>query len=354
MPRRRLITAANSLLILIVTASSIAFSEEREDAQGWPTYESKDHHFSIEFPADSEAVESTTSLTVTANGGSTGQEYSVEVLPVPGVSNLGAEPIRIAMQGARDSVVKKLNGKLITDVEIVMFGRPGRSFAGVAAKDGEPVFFCCRIFIAGGRRFQLKIIQNGPTTVSLEMASKFFGSFQSTAEATDAEPEHPTGITEIHKPVPFDIQGMKIGDKLTKEFAYTRCPAKDKGKHDVIGREFIELNDGKVFVLYQFDDFKLIGVTLSFDADMFTTIVDVYTQKFGVPPHRSETEILKNRLNAEFVNVTLTWETVSGPFAVSKYGSSIDKGIATLHSPEYSAYLQRRRANDRKKLGKKL
>ena len=174
----------------------------------------------------------------------------------------------------------------------------------------------------------------------------------------DSLPETKTASKAVEPPkiekVSFDIKGMKIGDPLTDDFAYNHCPAKDKGKPDITGSEFIEIDGSKIFVLYQFDQFKLVGVSLSFDSGDFTTVVAAYKQKFGVPPHSIRTETVTTRQNVEFENVIATWATTSGAFVVQKYASKITDGSATLHSPEYDAYWARRKAKETEDLGNKL
>jgi hypothetical protein len=190
----------------------------------------------------------------------------------------------------------------------------------------------------------------GPSPGTLSTA---VSSVESDAAApTNSEPTT-IKAPEITK-VLFDIKGMKIGDPLTEEFARNHFPTKDKGKPDITGGEFIEIDGCKIFVLYQFDNFKLIGVALSFESGDFATVLAAYKQKFGVPPHSIRTETVSTRQNINYENVIATWETTSGPFIVQKYGSTITDGSATLHSPEYDAYWSRRQEKESKELGNKL
>lgn len=143
------------------------------------------------------------------------------------------------------------------------------------------------------------------------------------------------------QPVPFEVKGMRIGDKITKEFFDNHCQIKDKLKADVVGSELIKINNKSVFVSYQFDDYKLITVSVVFDSDLYTNLVAVYTEKFGGPPHETE-------------KTTASWITDAGPFIIDKYGSPTGKGFAMLHSPEYYAYSARQKNKDTESLRGKL
>ena len=176
-------------------------------------------------------------------------------------------------------------------------------------------------------------------------------------KSTPAETS-PTPIKPVEppppKPVPFDIQGMRIGDRLTEEFRSRHCRAEDKGKPDVRGNDSIEIDGKRIFILFQFDDFKLVGVSLTFDPSAFDSIIDAYTDKFGVLPHYTKTTPVKTRLGASYTNVTARWITESGPFEVCKYGDSVDKGFAWLQSPEFSRYLERKQSQKRSQDAEKL
>ncbi|HCD1304025.1 TPA: hypothetical protein I7789_RS22095 [Vibrio parahaemolyticus] len=154
--------------------------------------------------------------------------------------------------------------------------------------------------------------------------------------------------------VNFDITGMKIGDQLTEEFRYSNCPAKDKGKPEVTCSRFIELGGGRVFVSYYFDEFKLIGAALSFKPDLFNDVLAAYTQKFDEEPESIKEEEVVTRAGVTYLNQIVAWETTSGKFEVSKYGSSISHGSAVIHSPEFVNYTKKKRAERQKELADKL
>lgn len=156
------------------------------------------------------------------------------------------------------------------------------------------------------------------------------------------------------EPIPFDIGGMKIGDKLTEEFAYSHCPAKDEGKAERTCHKSIKVEGADVFILYYFDEQKLISVSLSYKSEIFEEIVGVYTSKFGQPPHQEKKETVTTNAGVEYTNVIKSWNTTSGEFIVKKYGSGIDKGYAYLLSSEYEKYLIKKKNERQKELGGKL
>lgn len=149
--------------------------------------------------------------------------------------------------------------------------------------------------------------------------------------------------------VEFNIGSMNIGDALTPEFAYQHCPAKDKGKPDIRCRKSLEIDSDEVFVSYQFDDFKLVGVELSFSPNLYDNLVAIYTQKFGTPTSQKEKKVA-TALNAEYTNQIAEWETTSGTFVLMKYGISISSGYAVLKSPEHQAYLEKKQSQKKKNL----
>lgn len=166
--------------------------------------------------------------------------------------------------------------------------------------------------------------------------------------------DKPQAASDSNKPVQFEVKGMRVGDKITKDFFDKYCQTKDKLKADVSGSELIKINDKSVFVSYQFDDYKLVGITVSFDSGMHSSLVDAYTEKFGCVPHKVEKSIVKTRMNAEYENITASWITDAGPFVVEKHGVSANKGFAILRSPEYLGYLARQKSKDTESLRDKL
>jgi hypothetical protein len=166
-------------------------------------------------------------------------------------------------------------------------------------------------------------------------------------------PEPPKALPEP-QPVAFDAGGLKVGAPLTDEWAYEHCPAKDKGKPDIVGRQVIDTPQGRVILMFQFDELKLAGVMLSFDTKCFDSLVESYTDKFGVPPHDRSTETVTTPIGAKYENQTVVWKTTNGDFSLSKYGSDIRHGFGLLNSPELAAYNERKKQASQGELKGKL
>lgn len=157
------------------------------------------------------------------------------------------------------------------------------------------------------------------------------------------------------EPVAFDVQGMKIGHKLTEELSFGLAgPALDKGKGERMCYESIEIGRVEIMIIYQFYNWKLIGVRLSFESEDYDTLIDAYSQKFGCRPHMTDSGFLENRLGTQFQNEIAIWETTSGPFRIEKYSSTVTKGQAILENPEYGRYLTNKKKRKTQNLSDQL
>ena len=152
----------------------------------------------------------------------------------------------------------------------------------------------------------------------------------------------------------FTAGGLRIGDPLTEEWAYSHCPAKDKGNTDILCSESIKTDEGTIYMGFQFEDSKLIGVVLIFDTACFDTLVRSYTEKFGMSPHKKTSESLTTQGGLNFENQIVTWNTTDGPFTLRKYGSNVKSGVGTLVTPQLVKYEQKQQDAKQKDLKGKL
>jgi hypothetical protein len=152
----------------------------------------------------------------------------------------------------------------------------------------------------------------------------------------------------------FTAGGLRIGDPLTEEWAYSHCPAKDKGKTDISCSESIVTDEGTIYMGFQFEDSKLIGVVLIFDTACFDTLVRSYAEKFGMSPHKKTSESLTTQGGLNFENQIVTWNTTDGPFTLRKYGSNVKNGVGTLMTPQLVKYEQKQQDAKQKDLKGKL
>ena len=172
-------------------------------------------------------------------------------------------------------------------------------------------------------------------------------STQETAVAAPAVKAEPVAVR-------FDIGGMKIGDPLTDEFRRSHCPGKYNTDTELTCNDKIDLAGGSVFVIYFFKQDRLIGAGISFETELFPTVVASYTAKFGCEPHVARTEKITTGVGVEYLNEIVEWKTDSGLFTVSKYGSKVTSGNGVLSSPEALKNQQDKKDADAAKLKSKL
>lgn len=139
-------------------------------------------------------------------------------------------------------------------------------------------------------------------------------------------------------PVVFDVHGMKIGDPKSVRIADNALF--DIGRNMQACSEDIQMGDGKATLQIVFKDRRLLGVMLSFDSDDFDEFVKAYSDKFGVPPHSTQTETVSNAFGAQFTNVAATWKTTTGTFVIVKYAGKISEGLAMTRSDEWDRETQ--------------
>ena len=168
-----------SIFVLAALCAQTNADEPDVDADnGWVDFESQEHGFSVRLPSEAKLVSSKGNFTVNAAGLLAGVNYAVDANPMPGLKSVDDKLVRAALLKARDEGVSKINGKLVTDVEIMMFGKPGRAFSFQGRLKSLPTFVSCRLCIVGNRLYVLRVTQVGPQRASLQDAMTFFGSFK--------------------------------------------------------------------------------------------------------------------------------------------------------------------------------
>lgn len=161
------------------------------------------------------------------------------------------------------------------------------------------------------------------------------------AEKPTPEPAEVVAAEPAPQPVAFDAGGLKIGDLLTEQWAFSHCPSKDKGDPDIRCADYIKTANGNIAIWFQFSHNKLAGVTLEFESSCFDSLVASYSEKFGVPPHKRSTEPVTTNLGAKYENQSVTWHTLNGDFVLKKYGATITEGIGVLVSDEMAEFTAR-------------
>jgi len=150
-----------------------------------------------------------------------------------------------------------------------------------------------------------------------------------------------TNVNASEKPV-FDINGLKIGDKLTEEFSEQYCPIKKNASKEIECKRDQAINGVPVSVLYLFYDDSLITVSLSFESKLFAKLVSAYRNKYLDSPFEQIEEPIFLGNGVEYTNKKVLWSTTVGDFVIEKYGHNFIEGYAHLNSDKYSKYTKKK------------
>lgn len=96
----------------------------------------------------------------------------------------------------------------------------------------------------------------------------------------------------------------------------------------------------KQIAAYFYDSTGLGYVSVKIAPEHFESLLSLLVEKHG-KPDAVDTEILRNRMGAEFENATASWTT---GILASKYGKSLDEGVISMRLPVFSAEFNRRSA----------
>lgn len=141
----------------------------------------------------------------------------------------------------------------------------------------------------------------------------------------------------------FDIDGLKIGDKLTEEFSEQYCRNGDSDKREIECKRKQEIDGVPVSVLYLFYDAELVTVSLSFDSKDYRKLVRRYEDKYPDFPFDEIEEPVVLGNGAEHTNEKVIWSTADGNFIIEKYGHNFTKGYARLDSQKYNKYTNKKK-----------
>jgi hypothetical protein len=138
--------------------------------------------------------------------------------------------------------------------------------------------------------------------------------------------------------VNFDIDGVKLGDKLKESFFSQYCPSMQSDSDEIECRNIIEMDGVKLSIVYFFYESRLLAITIKYPSQRYADLIKTYTTKFSQSPHNNQEESILLSTGIEYKNEKSSWNTISGKFVVEKYGSSLQKGVAYLFSREYERY----------------
>ncbi len=142
----------------------------------------------------------------------------------------------------------------------------------------------------------------------------------------------------LDKQPDFDINGMKLGDKLTVAFFNKHCSSANIDNAEIECKQKIKLNGIKLSILYFFHNGKLIALSFNYPSSKYSDLIDVYTKKFELSPHSNTEEPILLSTGAKYTNKKVSWNTASGEFVIQQYWNNLKKGSAHLSSTEYDKY----------------
>lgn len=144
--------------------------------------------------------------------------------------------------------------------------------------------------------------------------------------------------------IDFDINGLKVGDKLTEEFFNNYCSKEDRKKKEIECKQELKINEIPVTAIYFYYDSSLISILLTYKSDLYHDLVKAYTIKFKHDPHKNIEEPINLRTGVQYTNKKVLWITTSGNFIIEKYSNNFNKGNAHLDSNKYIQYLAKKKS----------
>jgi prepilin-type processing-associated H-X9-DG protein len=88
----------------------------------------------------------------------------------------------------------------------------------------------------------------------------------------------------------------------------------------------IDVDGWKIDVNFSFVDGHLRSVVGQFDSENFTSVRQIFVEKYGTPSQDNHSEV-RTRMGVQYTQETLLWTGDSLSLNVSKFGSKIDKGF---------------------------
>lgn len=163
------------------------------------------------------------------------------------------------------------------------------------------------------------------------------------------------GSASLNKQLEFDINSMKIGDKLTEEFFNKYCPPLSKDNAEIECKQNFKLNEIKLSIRYFFYNAKLITISFVYPSSKYNDLIKTYTEKFSESPHNTKEESVLLSTGVEYTNQKASWNTISGEFVIEKYWNNFKKGYAHLLSTEYEKYkIKKSEGNNNEGIFKKI
>ena len=166
-------------IALVCLAAAGFFSLATLGRADWVKFTSPDKKFEAQFPSDPKETEQKTPGGLTkmfmALEGTT--TYAITTTSVPALANADADTLTKTMEISRDTLVKQLKGKLVSDKKVELDKKyQGREYV-VEAKGGA-VHIRQRLYIIDGTLYQVIVGGTSADAVTGKDATMFVESFK--------------------------------------------------------------------------------------------------------------------------------------------------------------------------------
>ena len=161
-----------SVALLLVAAVAAAAE--------WRNVKSEEGNFSIRFPGEPKPSKQNVAtaagnltvyvLSLDSDKGKTAYIVTYNEMPPP------KDP-EAALDAARDGTVTPLKAKVTSETKLALAGNPGREFVCTCTVQKREATMHNRIYLAGGRMYQLRVVALADSPVKAEDVKSFFESF---------------------------------------------------------------------------------------------------------------------------------------------------------------------------------
>lgn len=158
---------------------AVDISSAAADPESWMLFSAPEHQVQARFPAaPKESDMSTPTDAGTIPGVSfmcerAGEFLALNVLTFPESMEVSLEG---GLDGARDGMINSIQGTILSEERVEMYGHPGRKIAARATDNGMQLRIEARLFWVYPRMYQLmSVAEEGSTS---GMSEKFFSNFR--------------------------------------------------------------------------------------------------------------------------------------------------------------------------------
>ena len=165
--------ALTSVIVLLAVAATASAAE-------WKNVKSEEGDFALRFPGEpkpskQEVATAAGNLTVymlslEADKGKTAYMVTYNEMPA-------AKDAEATLDAARDATVTPLKAKVVSETKLSLAGNPGREFVCACKVQNRDATMHNRIYLVGGRMYQLRVVAVGDSPVRAEDIKTFFESF---------------------------------------------------------------------------------------------------------------------------------------------------------------------------------